>query len=33
MKITQQAADLKRRHVTSAGGNVFADLGFSPKQA
>ena len=25
--------DLKSRHVTPAGGNVFADLGFAPKQA
>lgn len=26
-------ADLKSSHITPAGGNVFADLGFSPKQA
>ena len=25
--------DLKSRYLTPAGGNVFADLGFSPKQA
>ena len=33
MKTTHFDADLKSRHVTSADGNVFADLGFSPKQA
>ena len=25
--------DTKSRHVTPAGGNVFADLGFKPEQA
>lgn len=33
MKIAHQDVDLKSRHVTAADGNVFADLGFSPKQA
>ena len=33
MKTTHPDADLKSRHVTPADGNVFADLGFSPKQA
>ena len=33
MKPTRQDADLNSRHITPADGNVFADLGFSPKQA
>lgn len=33
MKTAHQDIDLKSRHVTPADGNVFADLGFSPKQA
>lgn len=33
MKTTRQDVDLKSRHVTPADGNVFADLGFSPKRA
>ena len=33
MKTTHPDADLKSRHVTPADGNVFADLGFSPKKA
>ncbi len=33
MKTTRQDADLRRSHRTPADGNVFADLGFSPKQA
>ena len=33
MKTAHQDDDLKSRHVTAADGNVFADLGFSPKQA
>jgi predicted XRE-type DNA-binding protein len=33
MKTTRPDADLKSRHVTPADGNVFADLGFSPKEA
>jgi len=33
MKTTHKDVDLKSRHVTAADGNVFADLGFSPKQA
>ena len=33
MKTTHLDADLKSRHVTPADGNVFADLGFSPKEA
>ena len=30
---THPDADLKSRHLTPADGNVFADLGFSPKDA
>src|SRR5450759_5249832 len=33
MKTTHPDADLKSRHVTPVDGNVFADLGFSPKEA
>jgi predicted XRE-type DNA-binding protein len=33
MKTDQTDNDLKSRHVTRTDGNVFADLGFSPKQA
>ena len=33
MKNAVLDADLKSSHVTPVGGNVFADLGFSPKQA
>lgn len=33
MKTTRLNADLKSRHVTPANGNVFEDLGFSPKEA
>ena len=33
MKTTRPHHDLKSAHVTPADGNVFADLGFSPKQA
>lgn len=33
MKTTHPDTDLKSRHVTAADGNVFADLGFSPKEA
>jgi predicted XRE-type DNA-binding protein len=33
MKNAVLHADLKSSHITPAGGNVFADLGFSPKQA
>jgi predicted XRE-type DNA-binding protein len=33
MKTIRQNDDLKSRHVTPASGNVFADLGFSPKEA
>jgi hypothetical protein len=33
MKTTHHDIDLKSRHVTPADGNVFADLGFSPKEA
>ena len=33
MKTTHPEVNLKSRHVTPAGGNVFADLGFSPKEA
>ncbi len=33
MKNAVLHADLKNSHITPAGGNVFADLGFSPKQA
>ena len=33
MKTTHPDADLKSRHVTPADGNVFADLGFSQKEA
>jgi hypothetical protein len=33
MLTTPKRVDLKSRHVTPADGNVFADLGFAPKQA
>ena len=33
MKPVPAQSDLKSGHVTPADGNVFADLGFSPKQA
>ena len=33
MKTTRSNGDLKSAHITPANGNVFADLGFSPKQA
>jgi predicted XRE-type DNA-binding protein len=33
MKTAHHDTDLKSRHVTPADGNVFADLGFSPKEA
>ena len=33
MKTARKNIDLKSRHVTPADGNVFADLGFSPKEA
>ena len=33
MKKAHLDDDLKSGHITPAGGNVFADLGFSPKQA
>ena len=33
MKIVHVEDDLKSGHITRADGNVFADLGFSPKQA
>jgi predicted XRE-type DNA-binding protein len=33
MKNAVLHTDLKSSHITPAGGNVFADLGFSPKQA
>ena len=33
MKTPRPNADLKSAHITPADGNVFADLGFSPKQA
>ena len=33
MKNTPQDADHRSGHITPADGNVFADLGFSPKQA
>lgn len=33
MKISHQSDDLKSSHVTPAGGNVFADLGFSAQEA
>jgi predicted XRE-type DNA-binding protein len=33
MKTAHKNIDLKSRHVTPADGNVFADLGFSPKEA
>src|SRR5450759_29194 len=33
MKTTHPDADLNSRHVTPVDGNVFADLGFSPKEA
>lgn len=33
MKNAVLDADLKSSHITPAGGNVFADLGFAPKQA
>ena len=33
MKNTPQDADPRSGHITPADGNVFADLGFSPKQA
>ena len=33
MKTTRLDTDLKSRHVTPADGNVFADLGFPPKEA
>ena len=33
MKKTHLDDDLKSGHITPAGGNVFADLGFSPEQA
>lgn len=33
MKTARPNKDLKSAHITPADGNVFADLGFSPKQA
>ena len=33
MNTTRRDADLKSRHVAPADGNVFADFGFSPKEA
>ena len=33
MKTERPNKDLKSAHITPADGNVFADLGFSPKQA
>ena len=33
MKTVPAESDLKSGHITPADGNVFADLGFSPKQA
>ena len=33
MKKAHLDDDLKSGHITPAGGNVFADLGFSPQQA
>ena len=33
MKTTHLEASLKSRHIPPADGNVFADLGFPPKQA
>jgi predicted XRE-type DNA-binding protein len=33
MKHEQRNDDLKSQHITPADGNVFADLGFSPKKA
>ena len=33
MKSARREYDLKSRHVTPADGNVFEDLGFSPKKA
>ncbi len=33
MKTTRQADDLKSSRITPADGNVFADLGFSAKEA
>ena len=33
MKSRRQHDDLKRGHFTPANGNVFADLGFSPREA
>ncbi len=33
MKTARQDVGLKSSHVTPADGNVFADLGFSPKEA
>ena len=33
MKRNRQTDDLKSSHITPTGGNVFADLGFAPKQA
>ncbi len=33
MKAMRQIGDLKSTHITPADGNVFADLGFSPKRA
>ena len=33
MKTTRSNGNLKSAHITPADGNVFADLGFSPKQA
>jgi predicted XRE-type DNA-binding protein len=33
MKHEQRNDDLKSQHITLADGNVFADLGFSPKKA
>lgn len=33
MKSNRKNADLGRGHLTPAKGNVFADLGFSPKEA
>ena len=33
MKTAVLPADLNSGHITPAGGNVFADLGISPKQA
>ncbi|HEY5579862.1 MAG TPA: XRE family transcriptional regulator [Rhodoferax sp.] len=33
MKTDHQNDDLKSTHITPADGNVFADLGFAPKEA